>query len=488
VRRILRILGLAVLISGGASHAHGEGATYRLWADEVGYSAPQEAMASGRVRLSYEQVEIFADRLLWDVARRQVRASGNVKIVSEERSLAGDSLSLDLEKETGEMVPATGRVRDLFLSAERIEMFPDRLSAYEAKMTTCDEEPPHYQIQTKKADIYLVRREGKVAAQHLEARRAALEYGDRRLLSLPPFRVSLGEEPEAERSLPLPYPSYGRLDGPFLGYRWRKGWPMEKLSLDVEWRITERRGTRAGVYARYLLGGEDFLQLAASRREDLRDRPLGPRDIDTGLAKVLVSREPELSLQVGPRFARKGLRWEVQGTVGNLREWPTGVSTRRVAATGRLLVGPLRAGERLKIGGAAAYRFSSYGEGSQAGVLYGRLTLSSTLARESHVSLSLVARNSSGSTPFRFDRVEMARELASEFAFPPAKRWRVKLLNRFDLQQRRSRDTGVELTYRAHCLNYSLGWKQNRGLFEFSIGLAERESNRGSLSGSGSIP
>ncbi len=449
----MRLLACVILLTAGLSSA---------WAEAP---APQQQMTA-------QEAQVFADHLSWNAETGEVSAVGNVKIVSQERSLTGDSLSLNLKTQTGEMTPAVAQFRSIHLTAKRIEILPDRLYAYEAKITTCDEERPHYQIVTKKVDVLLQRGPGQVSAQRLKVHGAGLEFHGRRFFSLPPFSISTGGGGDGGQSLPLPYPGYGRLDGPFIGYRWNTGGPEERIGLRLDWRITAKRGMRGVSSVRYAVGKSDTIQLALSRREDPRES-LGPRDIDTSLAKVLVSREPEVSLLVGPKTVTKGLRWEAQGAVGQFRELPTGVSARRATATGRLLLGPFPAGHVLRISAGAAYRLASYSDQREARVRYNRVTLAAILGKGTDISLSLVNRRGSGSTPFLFDRLGLKRELATELGFPLGSRWwRLRLLDRYDLSEGRSRDMGATLTYRAHCLDYTVGWKRSRGLFEIGVTLA----------------
>jgi len=468
----LIILSVCLLCLTGAEFCGAEEDLYRLSADQISYSESEQACAQGNVRLYYQQVEIFADSLLWDPRTGQVTANGNVKVVSADRALAGDTLSYNLASDTGEMLPAKGQFRDLFLRAKRIEILPDRMIAHDARMTTCELERPHYQIFTRRATIYLARKEGRTTPQEVQIQSAGLEFHGRRLLSLPPFRISLTGEPGTGRSLPLPYPGYSGADGPFLGYRWGRAWPGDKFSLGLDSRFTRDRGTRAALYARYALTKNDLLQVAVSRKEDLRERFLGPREIDTGLAKVLIDRRPELALQSGPRRAAKGLRWEVNTSAGRYREEPTEVSSDRIATTGRLLLGPFPSGRSVQLSGAAAYRVSFYDDDDKSEIFYNRMTVSAVSSRDFNLALSLVGRHAAGSTPFLFDRVDLSRELAGEVGLPAGKHWRVKLLNRYDLQRHQNRDIGVDVTYRAHCLDYSLGWRKNRGFFQFGVGLA----------------
>jgi len=430
--------------------------------------------AGGQVEFTYSQVSIFADSLAFDDATGEATATGHVKIVRNGQVITGDSLVINIAKQTGAMVPANALIQDVLLKAERIDIFADHLTAKNAALTTCNLEKPHYRIGARAVKVSIMRENNGAAPQRLEVTGAALQVGRRRLFSLPPFQLSLGGASGTgdKGYIPIPYPGYSRLDGAFLQYHWAHGWQGEKALLDIDWRATERRGMRAAAYTTYAIGKRNTLELTLSRREDLADRPIDVRSIDTGMSRVLISRRPDFGLHLGPHPIARALKWELLASTGQYYEIPTEVSTQRSAITGRLLLGPFPAGKKLKFRGAAAYRTSAYGDGEHGSIFYHRITAEITPAPRWDFALSLIGRNPTGSTPFRFDRIDFTHELAGELSLPAGKNWQVKLTDRYDLQRRKIRDMGVELTFRAHCLNFILDWRQNRDLFQIGIGLA----------------
>jgi hypothetical protein len=197
------------------------------------------------------------------------------------------------------MEKAKGTFRGIIISAAKIEIFPDHLTATDASITTCDLESPHYSVTAKKIDLLVVRTKTGAAPEELKIKGAGLRFGGHKLFSLPPFQLSLAAD--TKQTLPLPYPGYSRQDGPFIGYNWKNGTPQDRPNYELSLRMTRKRGVRGALYTRYPLRTLDFAELTFSHREDLRDHPSDPRQIDTNLSKVLVSRLPELALHTAPR-------------------------------------------------------------------------------------------------------------------------------------------------------------------------------------------
>lgn len=487
-KRPLLLLALpALLIGARPLRAEQPASTnYRLFGETVSYGAEERAEAQGKVQLEYRELQIFADRMVWEAETKEVTATGNVRIVSRDRRLTGESLHYNLDSQTGEMAPVSGQVQYIFLTADSIQFLPGHLVAHNAQFTTCNRSRPDYRISTRRVEVYFRQGESSPTPERIQVRSAGLELHGHRLFTLPPFATSIGgvHAPEAEQSLPLPYPGYDKLDGLSIGYSWGLEPPGSRWNYDLKVRATSKRGTRAAAYTRYALSSRETLRLTLSHREDLRDRPLGPTEIDTGLSKVLVDRAPELALVTNPRRLAGDVRWDTLASWGRYHESPTDVSADRAALVGRLLLGPFPAGPNLSFTGALAYRAASYSNGDQAGTRYSRVTAHLTPSERWDLSLSLINRRFTGSTPFRFDRVDLTRELAGELGLSLGTSWRVRLLERYDLERQRIRDSGVAITYRAHCLDYSLGWRQNRGLLELGVSLAPSEAEK-SVTGEG---
>lgn len=486
-RLIIILLGLLVTLA-VPLWAEEPTTTYRLSGDQVTYTLEAQASAQGNARFDYQAIQLYANNVTWNAQTSEVTATGNVRIVSADRQLAGDSLALNVTSQTGAMTPVNGQYDQVYLRAARLEFFPDRISAYEAEVTTCNLARPHYKLTTHRVDVHLAQAQttDQLAPTRIKVHRAGLELYGRRLLKLPTFQANLtgrATGPDSGNALPLPMPGYSKLEGIYLRYRVRNSFNRERTFLDTEIKLTQHQAITGGLYATHRVNATDQAQLALTKKEDLRLRNLGPRNLDTGLDDVLVSRQPELAYLSGPRplYPKVNLHWAAEGTVGHYREYPDRADASRTALVGWVIWEPYNICKTFYFNGAAAFRTAAYSGGDHATTTYGRITATAVPKPEVNLSLSFVTRDFNGNSPFEFDTVDFRQELAAEASFPISKLWRMGLLARYDLDEQRFRDYGLRLGYKAHCLEYSLGWRKNRSLFEFGVNLVLPDDKRNSI-------
>ena len=117
-------------------------------------------------------------------------------------------------------------------------------------------------------------------------------------------------------------------------------------------------------------------------------------------------------------------------------------------------------------------RQTVYSPGDALTVGYLRLTTALSRSDIEGLSLSYIRRVSAGSSPFVFDRVDVADELRVDVRHRLNPAWRFQVIDRYDLERRMVKDMEVSATRTAHCLEYTVGWRKLRGSFFIGIGLA----------------
>jgi hypothetical protein len=100
----------------------------------------------------------------------------------------------------------------------------------------------------------------------------------------------------------------------------------------------------------------------------------------------------------------------------------------------------------LSISHAVGWRHTSYSTGSDLSILLVRHTVDFHPRPEARLALSYITRDGSGQTPFLFDGVAAGEELLSEVDWRLTRRWRVRLVDFYDLQNRETRDMIVSAT------------------------------------------
>ncbi len=121
---------------------------------------------------------------------------------------------------------------------------------------------------------------------------------------------------------------------------------------------------------------------------------------------------------------------------------------------------------------AVAWRASSYSPGDRFTTAFWRHSANLDLGPDLQLSLAHIARRGSGQTPFLFDQLGPGRELLGELTWRANPTWRLHLTELYDLERKAARDIEFEATRTAHCLEYTVGWRKQRGSFYVAVGLA----------------
>lgn len=450
-------------------------------ADAVELDLAQETTeASGQARLSYGPLELHADRIAADRVAGRVEARGGLAIVHGQRRLHGEELSYDLSQEAGALTRASAQEQGVIIRGERIEFSSARLIAKQAHFTTCDHPEPHYDLAAD--EIILTAQEdgpgGSPRSGRLTLDRARVSYHGRRLLMLPRYSALVGELRDP-RSSPFPASGFDREDGPYAQLSYNLGRPDDPLTASFAYRYTSFRGLRGHLKVRRVSGdmevGADYV-----RREVATDRELRPDEMVVGRAKVMLDRQPEFRAALTGRPLGQWAALDAEVLAGSYRESEEFRSDTRAAADAITLSALLsltayRVGAAMTMSHALGLRTSWYSPGDRFSIRLVRHTASISPRARTRLSLSYVTRWGSGETPFLFDRVDAGRELFADLRWQASPRWALRLVEVRALDLGESRDMLVSATRTVHCLDYTFGWRKERGTFFVGIALAPLE-------------
>lgn len=233
----------------------GEGPLF-LTADRIESTAPNVVEASGQVEVRQARQTFHANWLRYDITLNQVEARGDVRLEQPDVLITGDSLKLDLDDFSGELIqpvyqftaqPGRG-------GAERIEFVDkNRFQLQDATYTTCPVDNDDWYLKVNELDIDKTRNVGT-------ARNASLRFLGVPILYTPWLDFSLDEERKT-----------GVL-APTIGTTERSGFDIlipYYLNLAPNYdatlypRLLSKRGMQLGAEFRYLLAdlrGENRLE------------------------------------------------------------------------------------------------------------------------------------------------------------------------------------------------------------------------------------
>jgi len=439
--------------------------------------ANQQLQAHGHARLSYQGLELSADELLANRATGDVEARGNLVVSQRGRQLTGDWLHYNLHTEQGSLMHARVVEQGVIVTGDQITFSPDRIVAHHAQFTTCSEPHPHYAFSAGTITLTAQQTEPgqPPKAGRLTLDRARVTYRGHPLFSVPRYSVSVGDIGK-KNSSPLPTTGWSRADGPFTTISYSLGQPDTPVSLGLSYRYTTFRGIR-GFLALNAPAGPATLSFGYVRRQDPTDREIEPDDLESTTASVLVSREPEYGVVLPEHRLSRLLSVQASWLAGSYSEREKSALVERAAANRTSLnllvrLGPYHLSPTVELSHGIGWRRATYSPGDEYQVRLYRHSMAWRASPRLELKLSHVTRRDSGETPFLFDGIGPRREIVAEVKWVINPSWRLRFVDYHDPESDRARDMVFEATRTAHCLEYTLGWRKERGSFYIGLGLA----------------
>ena len=475
------ILGLVLLNASQCSAVAPPNSTILMQADAVTIDLDrQRTEATGEARLSSGDLSLRASEFVVDRLSGRVQAKGELALVQGGRCLEGDSLEYNLR--TGEGVLTEARVAEqgIIVRGREVQFSPTEVIAHQAYFTTCDLPSPHYTLGADTISLTAAEsvsgrppRSGRLTLNH-----ARIAYRGRRLFTLPRYSVTVGDlgKPGAT---PLPVTGFSRDDGPYASISYSLGGASSDrptTAADLNYRYTTLRGIRGFLRARQAIGSLE-LMAGYTRREDSSDRQLVTDELEAGLANVLVNRTPEYGVRLPGLPLGRSLSVRAEWLKGSYSEripWEEETRARadRTSTSVWLQAGPYRVSRRVTLSHALGWRRASYSSGDRFTAESYRHRADLDLGPDLRLSLAHITRRGSGETPFLFDQPGPGQELLAEVQWQVNPGWRLRFTDLYDLERRVPRDMIVEATRTAHCLEYTIGWRKQRGAFFVGVGLA----------------
>ncbi len=480
MRRCFSVLSLAglALIHGSPAPAAGPVSSATVEADSVEVDLDNEAIqAAGNARLCYHGLELHADDLKANRATGEVYASGHLHIIQGDRVMFGESLTYNLDSEEGALQGARALEQGVVITGEEIWLSPQEVIARNARFTTCDRPDPHYAFAAEQITLTAEEAAPNRPARsgRLSLKKGKILYRGRSVLPVPGYTVRVGDV-GTEKANPTPTFGFSGDDGPYLSIGYTLGDREKPLSGDFSYRYTTSRGIRGHLRA-WRTTGPTELTLGYFRREDPADRYIEADDLEASLAGVLVNREPEYGV-VLPAY-RLGRFLTLQGSwlAGTYTEYePEGLEELTQANRSSIVIlarsDQYRVSPSVRLSHAIGWRRSKYSPGDDLTARLFRTTADVRLGPRLDLELSHVTRGESGESPFLFDGVGPKRELIADATWTVSPAWRLRLVDYYDLENNETRDIILEVTRTAHCLEYTVGWRSERGAVYAGLGLA----------------
>ncbi|MBI3998911.1 MAG: LPS-assembly protein LptD [Armatimonadetes bacterium] len=359
-------------------------------ADVIIYDAVQQVItAEGNVRSTFRQYRLWADAARFDLRTGVVVATGRIRLTDAlGRELRGQMLVYNTRTDEGVLEPVEGFLeRRVYLRGTRLEVTPMRFVTHESTVTTCNPQRPLYRVVARRIEF--------IPDEEIVAYQASVYLGDRRLITLPRYVVSLRSPEESTQ-----FPGFGTngTDGLWIDYRF----PL-RLD-DSRGQVYLKYGTQSGLFALLTLTHRNpafSTTLRLGRTQTVDDRS------EFNLLRYDVV---EVSAATPPvRIPSTPLSWSLSASAGWYTElFPGGLSTSRVDGKVSLSSDRIALGPRLGFITSAAFRVSNYGTGDVRTITSAKASLAYLLDPHTTVTLEYSLVEIRGPQPQRIDNVEPA--------------------------------------------------------------------------------
>lgn len=250
-RRVTALLLSALLLASLAPDALAADRPLTLTADLTRWHADDTVTAEGHVEATYEDYKVAADSARADLGTNIAVFEGNVTLETRERTVRGESLTLDLKTRDWTLKSASARLGSetfknnpqavAFITSNELSGDADTIGVKSGSFTTCDLDHPHYCINARSLEIY--------PESRIVARKVSFIGLDKRLFSVNSFVIPI----RGAKSGILPQVGSSTEEGMFLkaSYAYTAtGSALGVLKLD----LMQKRGVGFGVDQSYKRG------------------------------------------------------------------------------------------------------------------------------------------------------------------------------------------------------------------------------------------
>jgi lipopolysaccharide export system protein LptA len=450
-----------------------KGITISLGADDFEYSdADQTAVLSGGVRLRAKdlpgpvpEVEMEGQRITVNLGPGDVLAEGTTVARAPGLEIRGDELRGNLR--TGEfharnartvmVAPLADREVTVFAQSDSIDVTGRNAELRRARVTTCEQEHPHYALLVRRAEVIPAR-------DRLTIYGGAIELYGLRVPVIPKFNKSLGQSDD-RGAFDLALPGRSAVDGWYYPLDRRFSDPEAPLQARMSVRLTQNSlitGRLLTDYTRGPLHTWATVVRHSSRADDITGR-------------LLYDALPEAGVRFSRGIGPSTLSAQISG--GYYRERDLRTEQRAAASAATVSLGwdwrrPLP-GRDAAVWAGVGTRGSLYSGGDSYRTIDLHVGASRPLWSDATGRLEFLHHFIGGHTPFEFDDIDLKTEVRGELSTPLFGPLGVTLGGRYDLERPALRDYDVGLHYRRHCLTWSISYNGAHDSFGVGVNLTD---------------
>ncbi|MDH7481720.1 MAG: hypothetical protein QHH26_07080 [Armatimonadota bacterium] len=462
--RKIFLLTLSILLTVHSAHAEEENKPneVRIVADFESYDFETEDFtAQGNVKVTYGDIDLIAEKVSGNAGTGALEAIGGVEFRQGDRLLKSGSFSYNFITGEGLASDATAVLDNFYFKGKELKSQEAKYTISDSVFTTCDRPKPHYYLAARELSF--------IPGQKLTARHVSIYLFGNHIISVPKYTVKLTKK---KRQFKLPQIGISRTYGLHAGSKFNLSYgPNTTGTLDI---IISTRQMFQGGFEFQRIAGKPFSanltyrqpyygglrsDLLLSRLPEITYRfystDMEEQAEDAAQPEIMLIRL--LSAETPPKQEQK-LSFIGQVGIGQFIEEPNHIKATRFDIRGIAWLRPYTIGNRTYLSPAISFRQSFYNNGDSYTDLGFRLAAARAMGKNAYISAVYANHAIGGSTPFKFDPIEIPHELAAKIGFPLGT-FKVEFGGRYNLSDRRLFDSEISIAKTIHCIEPKITWQ-----------------------------
>ncbi len=451
--------------------------------------------AEGNVAIKRNTVTLEADIIEGSPSTGDVEATGRVMFKDAQRTLTGDTFKYNFNTDTGDAIGAVASIPvdsmqedapapvleresgTLYFRGQELKAEPERYQLRKSIFTTCNLEQPHYCLYAEEMIIE--------PGKKFTARNVAIKVIGKRLITLPYYSTKLKK---SNKSAGTKFPKIG-VSGDF-GLYAAYTIPLaddDMNSANADLRVSTKQIIQCGIrydkidskpiFARlvykepYYCGSQPNTMLSRLPEAGIR-YCFGPsaQGYEESVDPLGISGATIDPAQFTTIVTNRGINTVVELGAGSFVEYPDKITHGRADARALVYLDAIPLDRKTFLMPGVLARTSFYDNGDNYTTAGASFAIARSLGPKSFASLTYLTQSVGGNTPFTFDKLSLANELAARLIFPSGD-LSFDLAARYDLNTQSVYDFHISVSKPMHCLQPKIIWKNRAKEIGFEVGL-----------------
>lgn len=417
-------------------------------ADELYFSdSTGDLYAKGNVQVKQNDDKVEADMLQGNTQKNEVWTDGNALLTRPGMNLTATGMHYNLNDHSGSMQASKGTIEKLHITSKAVTTSPVQTTMTNGTVTGCPAEVPDYHISADRVEIW--------PGDKMIAYNAKFWIKNTVIFSLPKYQSSLKEGESG--GFAFPQPSYSSENG--VG-----------ISQHIEVPFTPRLAVFTDLAYYSQVKFKPMYGLISRNSNVTAKLSYGNEDNDD---HEWIKKEPELSLQLkSHRLGTSSLTLDASAAWG---QWNEG--TVRGTHTGYSLYltnDPITIGSKaaLRLGTGFDRNFYGYDD-LQNSVFHFDSQLNVKVSNRLDTWLGYSYRSDVGTTPYEFDRIDIAREGKAGFMYQLDRLNGFGVKISYDLENGSTEDVDYTWKRNLHCFDADITYRAKRDEFRVKVAAAK---------------